>query len=203
VLLEVPKGGLSAPGLRTNDGRSHRSAPVSRGQARRARGCCTFALAGPRNPQPGGNLQLANRLLGQIDLVAAAQLLRGQCGPKVGVLTRAGCRSRGAPSSGRVGCCRPVAVSRDQSHRTFLRVTPRQPTHLARRQTEPLSGPAGLQVAIHTRLGCTSKRVQIPHRHVTLASLPHGRSPNPGTGAKHCRNLTPDGHLNLARTGHF
>ena len=33
--------------------------------------------------------------------------------------------------------------------------------------------------------------------------LPHGRSPNPGQGAKHCRNLTPGGHLNLARTGHF
>jgi len=38
-----------------------------------------------RNPQPGGNLQLANRLLGQIDLVVAAQLLRGQCRAKISV----------------------------------------------------------------------------------------------------------------------
>jgi hypothetical protein len=32
----------------------------------------------PRNPQPGGNLQLANRLLGQIDLMGSSRLLLGR-----------------------------------------------------------------------------------------------------------------------------
>jgi len=38
---------------------------------------------------------------------------------------------------------------------------------------------------------------------VTLASCRMAGLRTPEQGAKHCRNLTPGGHLNLARTGHF
>jgi len=38
---------------------------------------------------------------------------------------------------------------------------------------------------------------------VTLASCRMAGLRTPERGAKHCRNLTPGGHLNLARTGQF
>jgi len=96
----------------------------------------------PRRPQVRGNLQLPDRLLGQDDLIAALELLGGQCAPEIGVLGPQNAQNMLYQRRFKAPVPGPVPAPRDQSNRDFGPIPDHRPLDRPYRQLQPFRGPA-------------------------------------------------------------
>jgi hypothetical protein len=135
------------------------------------------------NPQTYGDLQPADSLFGERDVMLGSELLGRQGRPKI--------RVRGLEEfdhAVRHGVleaiiARPVESLGDQPNRTLSRVAARQAPHLPGGQPESLGGAPGLQIAVDDGLD-TLQLVEIAHRECHPGVLPHGEPPDPGKGPR-------------------
>src|SRR5882672_5477776 len=100
---------------------------------------CPRPLA-PRNPNAGADEPRPQRLLGHSESVQLEELLASQRGAEVEVAIAHDLDGPRAQLVGQASIARLATLARDESHRPALLEGRTQPTHLALRETDELSG---------------------------------------------------------------